>query len=214
MRKIINLIDKRFGNLVVIKLIESDKWGNARWLCRCDCGNYKNILSASLRNGITKSCGCLKKNNGFKHGHARKGKLSKIYRIWQGMNQRCNDQKNKDYKHYGDRGIKVCYRWSNKKNGFENFYKDVGNPPKGKSLDRINNNKGYFPGNWRWATPLQQHQNTRKNRMENFNGKNQCRSILSKKYNINKDTLRYRLDKMGLSIEEALTIPIRRKKTK
>lgn len=195
-----------FGRLTTIE-ISFFKNGVAYWLCKCICDNEKVIRIHDLMSGKTKSCGCfrrektiLKNIKNKTHGLTRKdGKRTKIYDIWLGMKQRCNNPNNKAYKNYGGRGIKVCKRWMK----FENFYKDVGNPPPGKSLDRINNNKGYFPNNWRWATLLQQHGNTRNNHILEYNNKKQCVSALAKEYDIPRSTLLYRINN-GLTVEEAI----------
>jgi len=196
--RFIDLTGQKFGELTVDKYM-----GQSKWLCRCDCGKEKIVLCCNLRNGNTKSCGC--KEGNLKHGHSQ----TKIYNIWRDMNQRCNNKNNKGYKNYGKRKIKVCYRWSNKNpRGFENFYKDVGDPPKGKSINRINNSVGYFSNNWRWATSAQINRNMRSNRNYFLNNKKQCLVDIAKEYDIHINTLRHRLDKLGLSIEEAITRPI------
>lgn len=173
MGKFIDLTGQKFNKLLVIKIEKYIPLGKSTWLCLCDCNNKTIVVGSDLKNEHTKSCGCLKKKNKgapLKHGHTRYGKQSKVYQRWISMNQRCNDPKDKSYKYYGGRDkspIKVCYRWSNKNpKGFQNFYDDVGDAPEGKSLDRTNNNKGYNPNNWRWATPKEQANNVRSNLSE------------------------------------------------
>lgn len=210
--KKLDLIGKRFGKLLIIKYSGVNKNGKSMWLCRCDCGNKKIILGYRLRSGNTKSCGCLV----LKHNHSKIGKISKTYMVWGSMIQRCANPKNKAYKNYGERGITVCKRWSNKKDGFENFLKDIGEIPKGLSLDRIDNNKlidGYSPANCKLSTRKEQARNRRNNRLLNYKGNEQCLSENAKRYNIGRTTLTYRLDH-GYSIEEALTTPVRKRKHK
>lgn len=149
-------IGQRFGRLVVLGLSDYKRY---RILCKCDCGNIVPIYKYNLRDGISKSCGCLRNEIVTKHGHNtdKKGK-SPTYSSWDGIIQRCNNPNCKAYKHYGGRGITVCERW----NKFENFLADMGeNPSKGYSIDRIDVNGNYEPSNCRWATAKEQSRNKR-----------------------------------------------------
>jgi hypothetical protein len=154
-----DLIGKKFGRLTPTKYLGTNKWRNGKWLCLCSCGNQKECSSSNLRSGGSKSCGCLQKERTILantiHGQGR----TRIYRIWTNMLERCNNPNNPFYKDYGGRGIIVCKRWLK----FENFLKDVGNPPEGLTFDRTNNDKGYFPDNWKWSTPKEQANNRRDN---------------------------------------------------
>lgn len=158
MQKLIDLTEQIFDRLTVIKRVDDDKYGHPRWLCKCNCGNQKVVSGYNLKNGSTKSCGCLCKEKITRNRLSK----TKIGRRWYSMNQRCNNKTNIGYKNYGGRGISVCERWSIKNpKGLENFYADVGDPPKGMSLDRVNNNGNYEPNNWRWANKKQQSNNRR-----------------------------------------------------
>lgn len=212
MGKQINLTGQRFGRLLVLSRANNTGKERTCWNCKCNCGQEKVIRTSDLKSGKVKSCGCLRDEKLIQrniknriHGHAsrKNRKKTKIYNIWSGMKERCND---KNDKNYGGRGIKVCYRWLK----FENFYKDVGDPPKGLSLDRPNNDGNYSPNNWRWATRKQQANNRRNNRKILYNGKEEYFQILADKHNIRRDTLAYRLDKIGMPIHEALTTPVRK----
>jgi hypothetical protein len=148
----------RFGRLIVIRPVGKDAHRNIRWLCQCDCGNHHVVAAIELRRGKVVSCGCARKGVNSTHGHAKYGKISPEYRAWRGMHTRCKNQNVKEYKYYGGRGIKIDPRW----NAFENFLADVGlRPHSGLSLDRINNEGNYEPGNVRWATRSEQRRNRR-----------------------------------------------------
>lgn len=210
--KALDLTGQRFERLLVMQRVENNKYGCSQWFCQCDCGKEKIILGNNLVRNITKSCGCLlKENKGptLKHGHAQNRKRSKTYIAWHDMLQRCNNPKDEIYKYYGARGIKVCNRWLE----FKNFLEDVGEIPKSLTLDRIDNNKGYYPENCKLSTMKEQSRNKRSNVNISYDGKTWCLNDLAKKHNVHKDTLRYRL-KIGLSIEEALTPPTEKGKLK
>jgi hypothetical protein len=158
-----NLESKRFGKLVALYSLEKKYFGNLIWMCKCDCGNEVEIPSNRLMKGDTKSCGCLRKETAKdqavknkKHGYC----ASRTYKSWQSMKARCMNPTSPDYEEYGGRGITVCDRW---KNSFENFLTDMGERPKGMTLDRKENDRGYFKNNCRWATPTQQQHNRRDN---------------------------------------------------
>jgi hypothetical protein len=166
-RRVIDLTGQRFGRLTVLSFVGQDKHRSALWLCRCVCGKEKVVRGYCLRNGDTKSCDCLLRELSaqkgalhIKHGHMCGYKPTPEYNSWQAMRQRCLDPNNK---HYGARGITVCDRWQGE-NGFENFYADMGEKPEPKhlySIDRINNDGHYEPGNCRWATAAEQTRNRR-----------------------------------------------------
>lgn len=163
MPKKIDQTSKRFGRLKVIKEFIKTKGGKTRWECLCDCGNKVNVATDKLNSGLTKSCGCLRKEQCLSRNERKRTKHKKEnpaeYSTWSNTIQRCTNQNNPGYKDYGGRGITICKRW---RNSFEFFYEDMGSKPGPKySIDRIDNNKGYYMDNCRWATSHQQAYNRR-----------------------------------------------------
>lgn len=164
------MVGHQFGRLIVTARAEDNRHGNARWICLCGCGNETTKLGSTLRSGDTKSCGCLSQptERAKTHGHSSNGHTSRTYNCWSGIKARCLNPKHLAYSNYGGRGIKICDRWM----AFENFLSDVGQcPGREFSLDRIDNDGNYEPGNVRWATYSQQSRNTRKSITVTLRGK-------------------------------------------
>lgn len=157
---VIDIKGERFGRLVVLKQIGTNSARRAMWLCRCDCGEMAKVNGSNLRMGITKSCGCLAIDTITRrkrvHGHAIHANRTVEYKTWLSMWERTSNPRREGWKYYGGRGIRVCERWKN----FENFFEDMGKRPSSfYSIDRINNDGNYEPGNCRWATRIQQRDN-------------------------------------------------------
>jgi hypothetical protein len=152
---------KRFGRLVAQIRVGRDRWGSFIWLCKCDCGNIEEIIGHYLWTGETQSCGCLHTDVRIEIGKANKTHgmtKTPTYVSWNSMITRCTNINHKFYKHYGGRGITVCVSWLL----FENFFADMGERPEGLTLDRRDNDKGYYKENCRWATQSQQVSNRRR----------------------------------------------------
>lgn len=166
MPKLQPLTGQRFGHLLVG---DRASGGRARWNVTCDCGNSTAKNADHLRRGAVITCGrkCpfflqVHIRRFVVHGHSGAG-LSPEYRVWTGMIQRCTNPRRKAFPSYGGRGILVCQRWLN---SFESFLADMGPRPSKTSLDRINNDGNYEPGNCRWATNAEQSRNKRSNKLE------------------------------------------------
>lgn len=155
---------QRYGRWTVVREGERRAAGARTLLCRCDCGTEKIVDEVRLRNGRSRSCGCLRIDSKMAHGYAARsennGRVSRTYNTWYGMVQRCTNPNSSSWRHYGGRGIRVCDQWLGD-DGILNFVKDMGERPEGRTLDRIDVNGDYEPSNCRWATPKEQRANQR-----------------------------------------------------
>lgn len=199
MRKI-DLTGKRFSRLVVISEADRKQGQTSRWLCKCDCGNEKIIKGNHLTSGLTKSCGCLRSEIISKRVKTHGMYGTRIYSIWANMLQRCYNQRERSYKYYGARGIKVCDKWKR----FEGFLEDMGGTyQEHLSIDRINVNGDYCSENCKWATKEEQANNTRANHLITINGETDTLANVCKKYNLNYKTVHKKLKK-GIPIEKLI----------
>lgn len=197
----------RFTRLLVLSQAQSDKNGNARWNCQCDCGKTTVSSGFTLRNGEAKSCGCLTTEQlNERRGVTHRMTGEPEYLCWSGMIQRCTNPKSRRWNRYGARGIGVCERWLT----FDNFYADMGKRPSPThTLDRINNDAGYDPSNCRWATKSEQNRNHSANHMVTYKGQRVplVTAIEMSGTGINRSTVQGRLGR-GWSIEAALDHPV------
>lgn len=198
-----DLTGKKFERLTVIKRVENSKSGQTRWLCKCSCGNETIVWGCHLRNGHTRSCGCMQKEKLKQIKHYKKHGLhgTRLYRIWNGIKNRTT-MYNNNYKNYNARGIRICTEWQE----FEPFYNwAIKNGYQDNlTIDRIDVNKNYEPSNCRWATMKEQQNNKRNNVYLEHNGEIHTLTEWEEKLNMNKGTLKNRI-KRGWSVERALT---------
>lgn len=199
--KKLNLIGNVYGRLTVIKRIDGAP--HATWLCRCECGAEVSIRQKELRNGDTKSCGCLRKQlrirNNLTHGQSKTKTYMKWCNMWQRIRNKTKDR-NKCYEN-----INVCDRWKS----YELFLKDMGEVPDGYSLDRIDSTKDYSPYNCRWVPLEEQARNTTRNRMVEYKGKLACVAVHARENGLEPDVVFDRLNKLKWDIDRALSIPKR-----
>lgn len=150
-----DIAGNKYNKLTVISQSHKNKEGRRIWLCICDCGNETYAAKNALEGDHKKSCGCIVAKPNLSHGM----RFTREYSSWIAMKGRCLNKNHKDYPRYGAVGITICDEWAN---SFEIFFNHAGERPTGTTLDRIDNSKGYVPGNVRWATPKQQARNRNK----------------------------------------------------
>lgn len=196
-----NLSGQKFGRLVAVRVC-GRRSNQLLWLCVCDCGQTKEIVGYSLRSGTSRSCGCLQKERASSAKTTHGKRRSRIYNIWRGMVDRCQNPKCLAYRDYGGRGITLDFV------SFEEFYREMGDPPTGMSIDRIDNERGYAPGNCRWATMRVQTRNKRNNVVLSLDGKSMCLADWAERLGVDRSLLRRRI-KSGWSDHRVLTAPIR-----
>jgi hypothetical protein len=185
-----DLTKKKFGRLTVIGKTRKTSYGNSYWLCKCDCGNTKEVFGKSLINGDTKSCGCYRTEVHTKHDFSH----SRLYQCYKGMKRRCYNENFHQFHRYGGRGIKVCDEWLDDPEEFlswalENGYRDD------LTLDRIDNDGDYTPSNCRWASLKEQARNTSRSIYVEVDGESKPLGEWCEIYGVNRGTAYRRLRK-------------------
>ena len=195
----INLTGQTFHRLTVVHRV---KMAGTMWLCRCECGNETIVGTGNLRKGMTKSCGCWRR--AFPRVNKTHGKGgTKLFAAWCSIRNRCYNKNVQSYPLYGGRGIKVCKQW---RKSFITFAEHVGEPPSIKhSIERIDNNGHYEPGNVRWATKEEQANNKRNNHVLTFNGKSQTIAQWSKVTGFPSYVIWFRIARQDWPVKKALT---------
>lgn len=189
-----NLLGMKFGRLTVIGKANPHytRGGNrlVKWTCQCDCGNVCDVLSENLLGGITKSCGCLNKEIVSKNNKTHGLSHHKLYAIHSEMNHRCFNPNNKNFKHYGSRGISVCEQWTGR-DGFLNFYEWANSHgyKDGLSIERKDVDGDYSPDNCSWIPKNEQPLNRRSNVILSYKGKKQSISEWCRMYRISRKTI-------------------------
>lgn len=196
---------RKYGRLTVLKKASDSRFGHPRHRCRCTCGRTCVVQDSNLKSGNTRSCGCLQREivriASVTHGAS----YTPEHVAWRSMIARCTIPSSTSFRYYGGRGIKVCKHWLR---SFLAFLASVGRRPSAKhSLERLDNNKGYFPSNVKWTLRSLQSTNRRSCRYLTMNGRTQTMAAWAKEIGISDTTLRYRKLKMGMTDREALTTP-------
>lgn len=205
-----DLTGRKFGRLTVLKYLDLHERTDKRkcWLCQCECGEIKSFAANKLINGTTLSCGCLKSerlaNLNKKYQYANK----RLYSIYAAMLERCYNKKNKEYKNYGGRGIKVCEEWEENYDKFAAWAFSNGynvNAKRGEcTIDRINVNLDYSPANCRWISNTEQQNNKRRHIFVTYDATIYTLADLARKLAIPYSFMRYRYVERNMSIQEII----------
>lgn len=188
-----DITGEKYGRWLVLSYLSK-----GMWLCKCDCGTTKSVKGSHLKDGLSKSCGCIQK--GAKPWNYKGPYRRNMHRVWSNMIARCTDERSDSYCNYGARGISVCEEWLNSFDAFVKWMNENGYRP-GLTVDRIDNDKGYCPSNCRIATMKEQQNNRRNNRKIYFDGKAYTISEISEMTGKSQKVFQNWFDK-GLTKEE------------
>lgn len=205
-------VGKKYGRLVIENIIfKRIKNGSntAHAVCKCECGKTYETLLAQLKYGRVKSCGCLKDEKAGLRRKTHGMSNTRFFKIWQGILKRCNNSNSESYKNYGGRGIVICKRWEDFSNFkidmYDSYVEHIGKfGENNTSIDRKDNNGSYEPSNCRWATRKEQNENTRTVKRYPYKGKMLSLHQISDMEGINYRTLRNRIFRSGMTIEQAV----------
>lgn len=194
------IVGQRFGRLVTQRRLEDGSIPcRSKWECACDCGATAVVEASNLKYGSTKSCGCLRRAQLRKHGCVD----TPEWRTWASMNSRCDNPRNRSWGRYGGRGVKISDRWRS----FENFLSDMGRrPSRFHSIDRIDSDGNYEPGNCRWATAQEQSDNKRRTYKITARGKTQTITAWALETGMSRLTI-WKRAKQGWDPEDILSVP-------
>lgn len=204
------VVGEKYHRLTILS--GETRGGRPRAFCRCECGTEKWVILRNLRTGHTRSCGCLMREvavrtgaTSKKHGHARTYHQTPTYRTWSHIIARCEKPSATEYRNYGGRGIRICDRW---RKSFPAFLEDMGQKPSRRhSIDRVDPNGHYEPGNCRWATAKEQQRNRRYNHVLTLGERSQTIAAWAEEIGTGWTTIRARLER-GWSVAKALQTPI------
>ena len=221
MGKMIDISNQRFGRLVAIEPAGTSKKGRMMWKCICDCGNIAIVDGQYLRRGDTKSCGCRRYDTSqlepYRHKPHRKSNAEYVprydgyvkpvlYDVWTGMKDRCYNTRNRSYKVYGGKGIRVCEEWFEDFQVFNDWAVASGYET-GLSIDRIDNDGNYCPENCRWVTPIEQANNKSNSHKIMYNGETHTIAEWSRISGMNYDLIKSRIYR-GWSADEVFETPL------
>lgn len=201
-----SIIGLRFGRILVTGFAGRRVRGRMWFSCKCDCGKEWDVPYQPLRSGRTKSCGCLSRDTTIARNTTHGMADSPEYSTWKAMICRCYNKNHDDYYCYGGRGIFVCDRW---RHSFVAFHEDMGDRPTKRftMIERIDNSRGYEPGNCKWAEYEEQARNRRNNRIVEYAGQQWVFAALCEHCKIGRSTAMNRL-RLGWTLHDAFTIPV------
>lgn len=214
MGKVKDMAGQRFGKWTALYECGRSHNGAALWWCKCDCGTERAVVGSSLRKGVSKGCGCDRAEIAKKYASSHKthgGRNDRLYLVWRGMKDRCNNPHSKYYRLYGARGIKICPEWDCDYQAFKdwayaNGYND--SVPKYQcTIDRVDNNAGYCPENCAWKNTKEQSNNRSTNHLLEYNGVTHTISQWAEITGIRQDTIRRRIVVYNWPVARALTEP-------